>query len=224
MRIVQLNIEGMSRAKAELISHMFSDADILALQETHISDDHIERLRIPGFHLIDFIGHNKHGVATFVNQDLDPKNIKRIKGNKHTVGIEIGSTKIFNVYKPPSEDWTTSVLPQAEHPAVYIGDFNSQSTLWGYSYENGNGENFSQWADLNHLYLLYDAKQGGTFKSGRWGSSTSPDLCFVTTDHCNIPLKASRQILKEFLKSQHVPVIVDVGLSLPKVSKPKLNR
>ncbi|KAL4135052.1 hypothetical protein QTP88_006714 [Uroleucon formosanum] len=77
---------------------------------------------------------------------------QRIEGNKITVGIEIGNTKMFNVYKPPSEDWTTS--------------------------EDDNGENLSNWAKLNYLHLLYDAKQEGTFKSGRWGSTTSPDLCF----------------------------------------------
>jgi len=140
---VQLNIEGMTKSKAELISHVFHYAYILALEETHISDDHPGKLKIPGFQLIDYIGHNKHGMATFVSQDLDPKNIKRLEGNKHTVGIEIGNTKIFNIYKPPSEKWTTSVLPLAEHPAVYIGDFNSHNTEWGYNSTDDNGETLS---------------------------------------------------------------------------------
>jgi len=77
----------MTKSKAELISHVFHYVDILALQETHISDDLLGKLKIPGFQLIDFIGQNKHGMATFVNQDLDPKNIKRLEGNKHTAGI-----------------------------------------------------------------------------------------------------------------------------------------
>lgn len=51
MRIVQINIKGISRAQAELISHLFNSTDILALQETKIADDHIERLKIPGFQL-----------------------------------------------------------------------------------------------------------------------------------------------------------------------------
>jgi hypothetical protein len=89
---------------------------------------------------------------------LDPENTKCIEGNQHTVGIEIGNTKIFNVYKPSSEDWTMTVLPQADHSTVYIGDFNSHSTVWGYSSEDGNGENLSNWVELNHLHLLYDAK------------------------------------------------------------------
>ncbi|KAL4083862.1 hypothetical protein QTP88_029178 [Uroleucon formosanum] len=205
LRIVQLNVEGMTKSKAELISDVFHHADILALQETHISDDQLGKLKIPGY-----IGHNKHGMATFVSQDLDPKNIRRLEGNKHTVGIEIGNTNIFNIYKPPSEKWTTSVLPLAEHPAVYIGDFNSHNMEWGYNSTDNNGETLSNWAQLNHLQLLYDAKQGGTFKSGRWGSITSPDLCFVTTDSSNMPLKANRQILQEFPRSQHLSKWISV--------------
>lgn len=224
LKIVQLNVEGMTKSKAELISHVFHYADILALQETHISDDQLGKLKIPGFQLIDYIGHKKHGMATFLRQDLDPKNIKRIEENEHTVGIEIGNTKIFNIYKPPSENWTTSVLPLADHPAVYIGDFNSHNTEWGYNSTDDNGEKLSNLVQLNHLQLLYDAKQGGTFKSGRWGSITSPDLCFVTTDASKILLKVNRRILQEFPKSQHIPVQVDIGLNLPIVSKPKLNR
>lgn len=164
MRIVQINIKCMSKAKAELISHMFYNADIMALQETHIPDDRIERLKIPGFQLIDFIGHNKYGVETFVNLDLNQKGVKRIEGNKHTVDIEVGNTKMYNVYKPPTEDWTTPVLPQADHPAVYIKHFNSHSTEWGYSSEDSNKDNLSNWTELNYLHLLNDAKQGGTFK------------------------------------------------------------
>jgi len=48
--------------------------------------DRIGKLNIPGIQLFDkYIDYNKHGVATFVNQDLDPKNIKRLEGNKRTV-------------------------------------------------------------------------------------------------------------------------------------------
>lgn len=63
------------------------------------------------------------------------------------------------LYKPPSEDWTTSVLPQADNPVVYIGDFNSHSIEWGNSSNGGNGKNLSNWAELINLHLLYDVKQ-----------------------------------------------------------------
>lgn len=71
MRIVQISIERTSKAKAELVSNKFYNVDILALQETNIPDDHIERLKVSVFQLIDFIGHIKHGVAIFENLNLD---------------------------------------------------------------------------------------------------------------------------------------------------------
>lgn len=87
-----------------------------------------------------------------------------------------------------------------------------------------DGERLVNWSHLNHTHLLYDAKQGGTFKSGRWGTSTNPDLCFVTSDKSSQPLQAKRTIQNLFPKSQHRPVIVDIGIHLPRINKPELPR
>lgn len=78
--------------------------------------------------------------------------------------------------------------------------------------EDENGQTLVNWSQLNHVHLLYDAKQGGTFESGRWGTSTTPDLCFVTCDETGQLLPAKRTILNQFPKSQHRPVIVDIGI------------
>lgn len=37
-RVVQLNVEGLSRSKAEIIGNLFKNADVLGLQETHIGE------------------------------------------------------------------------------------------------------------------------------------------------------------------------------------------
>lgn len=47
---------------------------------------------------------------------------------------------------------------------------------------------------MNHYFLIYDAKQGGTFELGRWRSSTSPDLCFVSKETLDHPLQARKTI------------------------------
>lgn len=39
IRILQLNVGEMSRVKAEIIAQVFNDADIIALQETHVPND-----------------------------------------------------------------------------------------------------------------------------------------------------------------------------------------
>lgn len=116
------------------------------------------------------------------------------------------------------------MLPPCQHPGIFIGDFNSHSTEWGYNEEDENGEKLVNWANLNHTYLIYDAKQGGTFNSGRWGTTTSPDLCFVTKNELDQPFQVRRTILNKFPKSQHCPIVVEVGINLPRFNKPELPR
>ena len=41
--------------------------------------------------------------------------------------IRVGSYKITNVYKPPPTHWTNAALPAHQHPAIYVGDFNSHN-------------------------------------------------------------------------------------------------
>jgi len=124
-KIAQINVEGLTRAKADILGKRFADMDVLVLQETHIPDGETNRLKINGFHLMHHIGHNKHSLATYVSQNKSFLDIEQMAGNEHTVGIRIGYLTIFNVYKPPPSKWAAAVLPVSEHPVIYIGDFNS---------------------------------------------------------------------------------------------------
>lgn len=124
-KIAQINVEGLTRAKADILGKRFGDMDVLVLQETHIPDGEESRLKISGFDLVHRIGHNKHGLATYVSLNKSFPDIERVAGNEHTIGIRIGNLTIFNVYKPPPSKWTAFVLPVSQHPVIYIGDFNS---------------------------------------------------------------------------------------------------
>jgi len=95
--------------------------------------------------MVNYIGHKKHGVATYINQKKSFYNIKRVEGNENATGVQIDNLTIFNVYKLSSRNWSTTVLPICQHPIVYIGDFNLHSTEWGYLSENKDGEALSNW-------------------------------------------------------------------------------
>jgi len=56
------------------------------------------------------------------------------------------------------------------------------------------------------------------------GKLTSPVLCFVTKETLDHPLQARKTILQKFPKSQHRPVVLDVGINLLKINKPELPR
>lgn len=118
---------------------------------------------IPGFEIIDYLGHKKHGIATYVKKQINQQLVKKLEWNEHTIGIRLGNITIFNVYKPPSSTWSSFVLPRCQHSGFYIGDFNARITEWGYSSEGEDGELLVNWSQINRTFLMYDAKEGGTF-------------------------------------------------------------
>lgn len=87
--------------------------------------------------MVNYISHRRHGLATYINKKkIDSLDAVNVEDNKHKCGIRIGKSTIYNVYKPPSCNWTPSVLPMCQPPSIYVGDFNSHSTEWGYIAEN----------------------------------------------------------------------------------------
>lgn len=75
------------------------------------------------------------------------------------------------------------------------------------------------WSELNNTYLVFAAKDHATFHSAAWKQDYNPDLCFVPVNEANNrPLPASRKVIFNFPRSQHRPVIVEIGLSIPIVT------
>lgn len=140
--------------------------------------------------------------------------------------MEICGVTIVNVYKPPNIIWMDSPIIAQSGPAVYVGDFNSHHTSWGYREDNRNGNSLCDWADRNQLHLVYDAKDRGTFRSARWRQEYNPDLCFVSSNDRNQPLPSSRSVLRNFPNSQHRPVKITIGVTIPiveSIQKPRWN-
>jgi len=214
LRILQLNVEGLSAAKRTLISnlaHRYS-VDVICLQETHVANQVAGRYTIGGFDLISSTLDAKFGRATYVRSDVTDASPLSTSGFCDV--IQVGRFKIANVYKPPSANWNNDMLPILEHPAVYVGDFNSHHPEWGYPDPDKDGELLVEWASNNDFTLTHDAKQRGTFHSARWQKDYSPDLCWVTAigDH---PQPANQTVLDDFPHSQHRPLLIHIGLQLP---------
>lgn len=129
--------------------------------------------------------------------------------------IKIGAVTVVNIYKPPATGWTPEVIKTHPHPSVYIGDFNSHHEMWKYSTNDNNGEALARWAEEQNTYLIFDTKDRGTFVSAAWRREYNPDLCFVSRDENDRPVATSRSVLSDFPHSQHRPVLITIGLSLP---------
>ena len=61
----------------------------------------------------------------------------------------------------------------------------------------------ADWASINCLALLYNAKDAASYYSGRWNTGTNPDLAFASASpNSCIP---DRRVLDKFPRSQHRP-------------------
>ena len=81
------------------------------------------RLAIENYDLVAFTGHQQNGRDTYVRSDI--ADAEHLESATLFDTIRVGSYKITNVYKPPPTDWTNAALPAHQHPAIYVGDFNS---------------------------------------------------------------------------------------------------
>lgn len=232
LRICQVNVEGMSRAKGEYLSKLSVDenVDVLVIQETHTETlaQMESRGKIEGFNLIGVEFSRVHGIATYAKQNITDVRVveSNSNGNIYSSTIRTGRLSITNVYKSPMAQWTDTVLNVQPHPAVYVGDFNSHHSEWGYSSDDINGELVVNWASNNELQLIHDAKDRKTFHSKVHGTESNPDLCFVSADSEGFPLSITRKVLPAFPRSQHRPIILEVGLSIPivtSVPRPRWN-
>ena len=215
LRILQLNVEGLSSAKRTILGTLAQSqkADVICLQETHVDVDISSRFTILGYDLICHTLHSKHGRAIYVRSDI--ADVSQLSSVEFCDTIRVGNIYIANIYKPPNELWTEKNLPpHLPHPAVYVGDFNSHHVDWGYSDCDSNGELLVNWAAEKDLHLLFDPKQKGTFCSARWQQDYNPDLCWVSTS-CGRPHPASYVVLSSFPHSQHRPSLIHAGLTLP---------
>uniref|UniRef100_H3BFN6 Endonuclease/exonuclease/phosphatase domain-containing protein n=1 Tax=Latimeria chalumnae TaxID=7897 RepID=H3BFN6_LATCH len=171
---------------------------------THLFDT---RGCITGFDLITCNNHLKYGLACYVKQDIeDCTDLKHTSiAGVFTTAIRVGELTIINVHKPTLVQWPDLNI----HPSIHLGDFNSHHTIWGYE-DNYNGVAIVQWASLEDKFLLFDAKDQGTFHSSRWQREYNPDLCFLSKD--------SKAVLDDFPNSQHRPSIINVGIEIPVIT------
>ena len=207
-KILQLNIEGLTANKISVISQLAFRHKVLVilLQDTHcISTD---KLVIPNFTLAGSILNRKHGIATFVHNNLSWTLADQSPDGSaiEWICINADGVKIVNIYKPPTERLTPTAIPVFTHPCLYAGDFNCQHTDWGYNYTSQDGECLADWASKNTLALLYNPKDVPSFFSGRWKSGTNPDLAFASTGLHSWNL--DRCILEVFPRSQHRPSLI----------------
>lgn len=227
IRILQLNVEGISKDKSEVLARLAYDnkADVILLQEVHVKSeqDLINRGTIPGYTLAASIPSQVYGIATYVSEELLEYDITYCDNTNdiHVINLLIGGINVMNVYKPPSIPWASTVLPFPGDPCFLGGDLNSHHELWGYSKNDFNGDVLYDWICKNEFQILHSAKDKSTFQSARWNTGTNPDLSLISS---SISKSVNKTVLSLFPRSQHRPILTDIGLSIPLIESCPKNR
>jgi len=88
IKIAQINVESLTIAKAKI----FTDIDVLVIQQIHVPKKETICLKIIGFYMINYIGEKNGGLSIYVNQKkYFHHNIQRMVDNDYVVSVQINN-------------------------------------------------------------------------------------------------------------------------------------
>ena len=187
---------------------MQSETLVILLQETHCTD--AEKLVLPNYQLAGSSLSRKHGLATFVHERLRYTLLDQSPPTSEIewLCVDVDGYKIVNVFKPPPTRLRSLDLPVFPYIFLYAGDFNCRHADWAYDDNGLDGECLADWASINCLALLYNAKNPASFYSGLWNTGINPDLTFASVgpNSC-LP---DRSVLEKLPRSQYRPSLISL--------------
>ena len=99
--------------------------------------------------------HNKYGSAILIQKDLKVKKIyERFQGTVELITIVMPGIVVHSVYKPPNDPFELPALGHRNLPHIVIGDFNSHSTMWGYTSTDNASHTYCDWRFQQPQYYV----------------------------------------------------------------------
>ena len=167
--------------KINVIKHLAQKYNPTAIlhQETHASDTSC--LKICGYKLAAHTESNIYETASFVKNGSKWKIAATCPDDSilNWTADEVKGTTVINVFKPPVSALNMSDIPIFPPPCIYSGDFNCHSTARGCQENSPNSSALEDWASIVNVTLLHDLHQPDSFRSGRWNTTSNPDLAFA---------------------------------------------
>ena len=122
------------------------EALAILFQETHCTS--AQRLVLADYQLSWFSLSRKHGLATFVDEQLKWILFDQSPPTLETewLCVDVDGYQTVNVYKHPPICLQVSHLPVFPHPCPYAGDFNCKHVDRGYDAKSADGECLVGWA------------------------------------------------------------------------------
>ena len=130
--------------------------------------------------------HNKHGSSVFIRDGLNVNSISVCEEeNVEFITEELSGVVVYFLYKSPPEPFLLSLLGQRIKPHIVIGDFNSHSTLWGYTTMDSDGEAVEQWADSEcHIFTTQNCRNHAIVQYGKRDTTRTSSLYLLTFRIC----------------------------------------
>ena len=125
MRIIQINVEGLSHEKCQYLARLLreNDIDVAVLQETHVKEASSPHT--------DATYHPKYGTATYVREDLNARSVvvDPHQSISYVTAIEVSGITVVYIYKPPGVVYTCSTHTATPH-GVYWRFQQPQHCVW----------------------------------------------------------------------------------------------
>ena len=213
LNILQVNLDGISNKKIEL-AHLLTEKDIhvaLIQESQHQSTDpHISN------YTHSACTHNRgecRGIITYIRNDVTGS-VEQIEADRptdiHKITIWHDGSKftIYNVYKPPWNDFHFKFIPTTVFQKTIItGDLNGHSPRWGYQDLNNTGRALEEINESTNLTILQDENSTPTllFKVNK--KTYRPDLTLASSDLLN---RCTEDVL-DCIGSDHRPVLTCIN-------------
>lgn len=95
------------------------------------------------------------------------------------------------------------------HLSIFIRDFNSHHTNWGYKTNDTNSEIICNWMENQNMQLSFNIKDRKAIQIDE-----TFDLCIILKNKDRIAISANRTVLKDIPRSQHRPILINVGIQI----------
>ena len=226
LNILQLNINGLQNKKIELVKLLQDkEVHIALLQETILPKKKKTEITIPGYSkepctCKKTLGTNCQGIMTLIRNDITGKteNLTNndIDWQKTTIRTK-SRTKftIHNMYCPPGTNSGLPLINEAKTKTIIAGDFNAHLPELGYERYNKMGREVEALNIENHIHLLQNEQSQPTCLHRRHGTTSRPDLTFVSADIHN---KTNIKIMDD-IGNDHLPILTTIDLRQQKRSR-----
>ena len=146
----------------------------------------------------------RYGSPILIKSDLTVEGVSVWEqDNVELISIEMHGVAVHSVYTPSNEKFVLLALGHGYLPHNEIEDFDSPTTIWGYTTTDDNREAVEQWADTCNLTLSHNEKLYKSFNGARWKRGYNPDLIFV---HESIANLCGKSFMWPIPHTQHLPI------------------